>query len=278
MKLTVLVDNNTFIDRYFLAEPGLSYLIEDEDMAVLFDTGYSDIFLKNADKIGKKLTHLNFIVLSHSHMDHTWGLEPMVRYLSELEIENRPVLRPALVAHPDSLIGCSAGEIREIGSLISKNRLSKHFTLCLSKEPQFLTRRLIFLGEIPRTNNFEGIQAIGRKDGSNKDDVVIEDSALVYKTSKGLIIITGCSHSGICNIIEYAKKICNEPKIIDVIGGFHLLDPSKQQLEGTLAYFKNLNPTNVHAGHCTDLISKIALSKVVNLKEVGVGLSLKYEN
>ncbi|MCD4719105.1 MAG: MBL fold metallo-hydrolase [Desulfobacula sp.] len=276
MQLTVLVDNNTLIDRYFLAEPGLSFLIEDEGLTFLFDTGYSDIFIKNAQKMGKNLAHLNFIILSHSHLDHTWGLDPLIRYFAELEIEHRPFSRPALVAHPESLTSASAEGFREFGSLISKKRLAKHFDLHLSKEPQFLTGHLIFLGEIPRTNDFEGRLTFGRKDGATEDDNVIEDSALVYKTSKGLIIITGCSHAGICNIIEYAKKICNDPRILDVIGGFHLQNPPKSQIEGTISYFKNLHPAKIHACHCTDLESKIALSQVVNLKEVGVGLSLQY--
>ena len=278
MQLTVLVDNNTLIDRYFLAEPGLSFLIEDGNLSVLFDTGYSDIFIRNAHKMKKDLAHLDFIVLSHSHLDHTWGIESMLRYLTELEIEHHSFSRPALVAHPESLTGVSADGIREIGSLISKDRLAKHFDLHLSREPQFLTRHLVFLGEIPRTNDFEGTLPFGRKDGSNEDDIVIEDSALVYKTSQGLVIITGCSHAGICNIIEYARKVCKDLRILDVIGGFHLLSPPKRQLEGTVSYYKNLHPTRVHACHCTDLTSKIALSKVVNVKEVGVGLSLLYKN
>jgi len=278
MQLTVLVDNNTLIDRYFLAEPGLSFLIEDENLSVLFDAGYSDIFIKNAHKMGKSLAHLDYIVLSHSHLDHTWGIEPYLRYLTELEIEHQPFSRPSLVAHPESLTGVSAHGLREIGSLISKDRLAKQFDLQLSKEPQFLTDNLIFLGQIPRTNDFEGILPFGRKDGSNEDDMVFEDSALVYKTSNGLVIITGCSHAGICNIIEYAKKVCKDQKILDVIGGFHLLNPSKRQLEGTISYFENLCPNSVHACHCTDLASKIALSRVVNIKEVGVGLSLQYKS
>jgi len=278
MQLTVLVDNNTLIDRYFLAEPGLSFLIEDENLSVLFDAGYSDIFIKNAHKMGKSLAHLDYIVLSHSHLDHTWGIEPYLRYLTELEIEHQPFSRPSLVAHPESLTGVSAHGLREIGSLISKDRLAKQFDLQLSKEPQFLTDNLIFLGQIPRTNDFEGILPFGRKDGSNEDDMVFEDSALVYKTSNGLVIITGCSHAGICNIIEYAKKVCKDQKILDVIGGFHLLNPSKRQLEGTISYFKNLCPNMVYACHCTDLESKIALSRVVNLKEVGVGLCLQYKS
>ena len=277
MQLTVLVDNNTLIDRYFLAEPGLSFLIEDENLSVLFDTGYSDIFIRNAPKMGKNLRHLDFIVLSHSHLDHTWGMEPLIRYLAELEIEHRAFSRPALVTHPESLTGASADGFREFGALISKDRLAKHFDLHLSKEPQFLTEHLIFLGEIPRTNDFEGGLTFGRKDGASEEDNVIEDSALVYKTSKGIIIITGCSHAGICNIIEYAKTVCNDQRILDIIGGFHLQNPPKRQLEGTISYFKDLHPIEVHACHCTDLASKIALSKVVNLKEVGVGLSLQYK-
>jgi 7,8-dihydropterin-6-yl-methyl-4-(beta-D-ribofuranosyl)aminobenzene 5'-phosphate synthase len=278
MELTVLVDNNTLIDRYFLAEPGLSFLIEDENLSVLFDTGYSDIFIKNAHKMGKNLTHLDFMVLSHSHLDHTWGIEPMIRYLTELKIEHQSFSRPALVAHPECLTGVSAFGLREIGSLISQDRLAKHFDLHLHRAPQFLNKNLVFLGEIPRTNDFEGILAIGQKDGSKEEDRIIEDSALVYKTSKGLVIITGCSHAGICNIIEYAKKVCKDQRILDVVGGFHLLNPSQKQLKGTLSYFKKLCPARVHACHCTDLASKIALSGVVDVQEVGVGLSLLYKN
>lgn len=276
MKLTVLVDNNTLIDRYFLAEPGLSFLIEDENLSVLFDTGYSDIFIKNAQKMGKDLTHLDFIVLSHSHLDHTWGMEPLIRYFAELEIESLPFLRPGLIAHPECLTSASAEGFREFGTLISKEKLAKQFDLHLAQTPLFLDDHLIFLGEIPRTNDFEGHLTFGKKDGTHDEDHVIEDSALVYKTPKGLVIITGCSHSGICNIIDYAKKICDDERILDVIGGFHLQNPSKSQLEGTVSYLKDLRPGAVHACHCTDLDSKIALAGVVNLKEVGVGLCLEY--
>ena len=87
MKLTVLVDNNTLIDRYFLAEPGLSFLLEDSGTRVLFDIGYSDIFLKNARKMGLSLLDLNYVVLSHGHLDHSWGLEPLVRLFLEAGIE-----------------------------------------------------------------------------------------------------------------------------------------------------------------------------------------------
>ena len=100
---------------------------------------------------------------------------------------------------------------------------------------------------------------------------------MVYKSSQGLVIITGCSHSGICNIIEYARKICKESRVSDIIGGFHFLKPKKMLLRKTLDYMKQLKPGAVHACHCTDLKSKIALAEVVNLEEVGVGLKSSFQ-
>ncbi|WP_417204562.1 MBL fold metallo-hydrolase [Acetoanaerobium sticklandii] len=74
MKLTVLVDNNTFIDQYYLGEPAVSYYIEDEEIRLIFDTGYSDIFISNAKLLNIDLEKLTHIALSHGHNDHTRGL------------------------------------------------------------------------------------------------------------------------------------------------------------------------------------------------------------
>lgn len=277
MELTVLVDNNTLIDRYFFAEPGLSLLIEDEETTVLFDTGYSDIFLKNAFKMGKDLTNLDYLVLSHNHLDHTWGLDPLLKYFTELQIEQRPFKRPILVAHPEIFVSVNAEGLGEVGCLLSEEKLSKHLPIKLSAQPKALSSKLTFLGEIPRRNSFEKNLTFGRKEGAGEDDLVIDDSALVYHSHEGLIIITGCSHAGICNIIEYAKEVCGDQRIVDIIGGFHLLNPPAQQLQGTISYLEALRPEAVHACHCTDLSAKIALSRVIRLKEVGVGLSIKYD-
>ena len=83
MQLTVLVDNNTLIDRYYLGEPGVAYYLEDGDVRILFDVGYSDIFLRNAQALGIDLSRLQQVVLSHGHNDHTRGL----LWLSEPEAE-----------------------------------------------------------------------------------------------------------------------------------------------------------------------------------------------
>ncbi len=278
MKLTVLIDNNTLIDRYFLGEPGVSYLIEDEGKKILFDVGYSNAFITNAQKMAISLLDLDFVVLSHGHLDHTWGLPALVQLLVEGIIEELAVKRPTLIAHPAALLTKAVRDYQEIGSLFSEDKLSKHFDLQLSKEPVHLTERLTFLGEIARGNDFEAEKPIGKVvvGGEEEPDYLMDDTALAYQSPEGLIIITGCSHAGICNIVEHAKKQCGDDRILDIIGGFHLLEPSAEQLEGTIRYMESLKPELVHACHCTDLSSKIALSKAVNLQEVGVGLALEY--
>ena len=74
----------------------------------------------------------------------------------------------------------------------------------------------------------------------------------------------------------HGRKVSGENRVVDVIGGFHLHNPSHEKLQGTVNYFRRLKPRALHACHCTDLKSKIALAEAVDLKEVGVGLTLEY--
>ncbi|MDK2826818.1 MAG: 7,8-dihydropterin-6-yl-methyl-4-(beta-D-ribofuranosyl)aminobenzene 5-phosphate synthase [Methanolobus sp.] len=278
MKLTVLIDNNTLIDRYFLGEPGVSYLIEADDKKILFDTGYSDAFIRNAQKLNINLLDIDHIVLSHAHLDHTWGLDPLIKLYTEAQIEYLDHSQPDLIAHPLIFNSRTYCGLQEIGTLLSADKVSRIFKLKLSSEPLWITENVVFLGEIPRKFAFEHDPLESRIiiDGKEHEDELLDDTALAIKTKQGLVIITGCSHSGICNIIEYAKKVCNEEKIVDIIGGFHLLNPPEIKMKQTMDYFHRLNATEVHACHCTDLRSKINLSEVCNLKEVGCGLQLEY--
>jgi 7,8-dihydropterin-6-yl-methyl-4-(beta-D-ribofuranosyl)aminobenzene 5'-phosphate synthase len=278
IKLTVLVDNNTLIDRYFIGEPGVSYLIEADGKKILFDVGYSDTFIANSRKMNINLLDVDVVVLSHGHLDHTWGLDPFIKLYNECIIESRDIKKPMLLTHPLALSSKMVDNSMEIGSLFKEDILSKFFKVKLSEEPIFLTERLVYLGEIERTNDFEAKSPIGKTidKGIEKDDFLFDDSALAFKSSKGLIIITGCSHAGICNIVEHAKKVCNDDRIVDIIGGFHLLNPTKKQMQGTIDYMESLNLNTMHPCHCTDLQSKIKLSEVVGIKEVGVGLTIEY--
>jgi len=68
-----LVDNNTIIDQYYLGEPAVSVWIETDNKKILFDVGYSDVFIRNAKALGIDLTKADYLVLTHGHLDHTWG-------------------------------------------------------------------------------------------------------------------------------------------------------------------------------------------------------------
>ena len=152
----------------------------------------------------------------------------------------------------------------------------------LSTSPRWLTDDLVVLGQIERKFDFEYTTAGKRKilmpDGRIEDDNLLDDTALAFRTGKGLVIITGCSHSGICNIVEHAKRVCGEERIVDIIGGLHLLSPDQPRLEKTVSYLRNLDLASLHACHCTSLSSKIALAGGCPLQEVGVGLTLDWDS
>ncbi len=278
MRLTVLVDNNTFIDQYLLGEPAVSYYIESEGRKILFDAGYSDVFLLNAAKLGIDLTQLDMVVLSHGHPDHSWGLAHLLRLYSEARAGGRMTHKPTLVAHPLVFTQRSYQGDPHIGSLLQPQDLAPFFDIQLSRDPLQLTERLTFLGEIERRNDFEAQESLGETvvDGQRAPDWVLDDTALAYRAADGLVVVTGCSHAGICNITEQARRVGGQEKVLDIIGGFHLLNPSEKQMNGTVDYLAQLDPAQVHACHCTDLQAKLALGKAVDIREVGSGLVLEY--
>lgn len=275
MRLTVLVDNNTLIDRYYIGEPGVSYLLEDGETKILFDVGYSDVFMRNALKMNLSLDEIDYLALSHGHNDHTWGLSHFVQWLSEHE----DAKAPTLVAHPLAFKSKRVEAVGEIGTLLSSEVLERRFAMLLSRQPVWLTERCVFLGEIPRRNDFENQTPLGsiELEEGRVDDYSLDDSALVYKGDDGLVIVTGCSHSGICNIVSQAKEVCNENRIQDIIGGLHLLDCASVTLEKTCEFLRQAGVKKLHAAHCTDLAAKIRLAQDFKIGEVGVGLRLEYK-
>jgi len=87
-----------------LGEPGVSYLIQDEGHKILFDVGYSDIFIKNALKMNIHFRDLDYLVLSHGHFDHTWGLISLIKYYTEASIEKIDYNKLTVVTHPSPFL------------------------------------------------------------------------------------------------------------------------------------------------------------------------------
>ncbi|APM41280.1 MBL fold metallo-hydrolase [Clostridium kluyveri] len=269
MKLKVLVDNNTYIDEYYYGEPSVCYYIEDEDTRLLFDVGYSDIFLKNSTALGVDLKNIDTIVISHRHDDHTGGL----KYYFQQNYRNNI----SIIAHTDAFKEKTVESFR-ICSPMLKKELKKKCNLILSKKPKKVSKNITFLGEMPRTNNFENTKPIGKQSFGeiSIDDYSMDDTALVYKGEKGIYIITGCSYSGICNIAEYAKKVCGDNRMFGIIGGLHLFEVNSQAVR-TIEYLKKNNIKELYPCHCTSFQVKAEMYKSLPIGEVGVGMEINWQ-
>lgn len=260
MKITILTDN--IAGGRFQAEHGLSYLIEIDGEKILFDTGHSDVFLKNARQLSYDLAKdVKTVVLSHGHWDHGNGLS----YLTG----------KTLITHPDVFIKRFRKKDHSyLGLEIDQQEAEKRFSLQTTKTPFQLTPHLWFLGEIPRLNNFEA-QSTTFVLSNGEDDFITDDSALVAQVGDQLVVISGCAHSGICNICEYAKKVSGISKIKTVIGGLHLKDQGEQTRK-TLDYFNENKIETLLPSHCTELPAKTFFRQKFEFPEVKTGMSFNF--
>ena len=259
MRISVLTENHA--GSFTQAEHGLSYLIEFDGKRILFDTGQSDMFLKNARIINVGLGNIDMIVLSHGHFDHGNGLV----YLSG----------GTLICHP----GCFVKRYRRsdnsfIGLKNIKEKLSDKFNLITSSEPYRLSDKIFFAGEIPRLTEFESKSTTFIfEDGT--PDPVMDDSSLVLDMPEGLFVVTGCGHAGIVNTLEHAKKTTGINRIYGVMGGFHLKEIDIQTKE-TIRYIKENKVKHVLPSHCTELPALTAFYESFGIRQIKTGDILKF--
>lgn len=267
MRLHVLVDNNTYIDRYYFGEPAFACLVEDGDKSFLLDTGYSDVCLRNAELMGLDLSALSAIVLSHGHNDHTRGLP--------LLCDAFPHKRFEVVTHTDTFVPREE-EGLSIGSPFSQKDIAQRCALRLSRDPVRLSDKVTFLGEIPRVMPFEAQHPVGqrRTTAGLRPDFVLDDSALACEGPDGLFVVTGCSHAGICNIIEHAKAVTGIKKVCGVLGGFHLFAVD-ERVRSTLDYFERQHIRQLYPCHCVSFAVKAHIHQRIPVQEVGVGLCVE---
>lgn len=236
MKISILTDNHP--GGQTPAEHGLSYLIEYDGKRLLFDTGQSEMFMKNARLMNVSLKEIYTIVLSHGHFDHGNGLDYLSGYRS--------------ICHP----GCFVKRYRKtdrlyIGLKNSKIELARKFELITSDKPYKISEKIIFLGEIPRLTDFESrTTSFIFEDGTS--DYVMDDSAVALILPEGLFVVTGCGHAGVVNTLEHARKVTGVNMLYGIIGGFHLKDRGPQTRE-TIRYLHENKVKQVYPSHCTDL-------------------------
>ena len=267
MKLTVLVDNHTYIDRYYLGEPAVSYLIEDGGQNILLDTGYSDVFIENAVRMGIDLSNVTDIVLSHGHNDHTGGLPAFFAKFSQ-DVK--------LFAHPNALLPKRVDDLA-VGSPMSLAQLPERVQPRLLTKPFAVSERVLFLGEIPRVYAFEQDRAVGEMPSVCgccwESDSLADDTSLALVLPEGVFVVTGCAHAGVCNTVAYAKEISGKDRVLGVLGGFHLFEAGGS-LDETIATLRALGVERVYPAHCTSLAVKSAFFAAMPTQEVGVGLTI----
>ena len=269
MQITVLMDNHTLIDVYHLGEPGASYWIEGDGASFLLDTGYSTAFLQNAAAMGIDLTAARGIVLSHGHDDHTGGLPGLLA----LPFPRKPLL----VAHPDALLPKWEADAA-IGLPMDPKALEDKVQLQLTREPLWLTEHLVFLGQIPTLHDFEARRPLGDtlRQGQREPDLLADDSALCWVGREGLYLITGCSHAGICSIIDYARAVTGRQRVLGVLGGFHLQEVD-QRARDTVAFLAGQDIPALYPCHCTSFAVRAELYRRCPVGEVGVGSVLHWD-
>ena len=250
-RITILCENSVARPGGLIAEHGFAALIETPQASILFDTGQGFGLLNNAREIGRNLSAISSVVLSHGHLDHSGGLPVLLNHLQ------RPL---AVVAHPDLFSDRyrrSNFELRPIGMVAQRAELEgQGASFFLDCDYQQLSENLYSSGEVPRQTGFEkGDPHLVIPDGKGGfcPDPLRDDLSLALTTDKGLVILLGCAHAGVINIIEHFREKSGEERICALIGGTHLGPASEEQFQATLAALKRYRIGKIGLSHCTGL-------------------------
>ena len=252
-----LAENGEIPSETLVAEHGLSLLVtvhvNGESHSILLDSGYNSFSLEqNLRVLGESLDNVEFIVLSHGHMDHSGGLEWLLKTLS------KPV---KIILHPTSYarryLDLPTGQRLKFPQTVRKDELERQGAELVEKVEPFLIANgtMLSTGQVPRVTDFEkGMPgALMDVDGELVNDPINDDQSIVVSLGdKGLVVISGCAHSGIVNSVLYARELAGQTRIHSVVGGFHLTGTAMEpSIDPTVAEMKKLRPEHVVPMHCT---------------------------
>ena len=240
------------------AEHGFSVLVTvrsgNTSSTLLFDTGASpDALGVNAGRLGIDVGSLQGVVLSHGHFDHAGGFDGLAR------LRGRSGL--PLTVHPAvwtrRRLELPGGMALEMPAL-SRGALEREgFEVIERRQPSLLAGGILVTGEVDRVTEFEhGMPPQHQAwdgHGWRHDPTVIDDQALVISVrGRGLVVITGCGHAGVVNIIRHAMRLTGVSRLLAVIGGFHLSGPAFEPvIAPTVAALTELAPELIVPAHCT---------------------------
>lgn len=230
MRLHILVEDTKEEGR-FGSEHGLCIFFKEDGKKFLLDLGQSDMFLKNAAMLGIGLADLDYLVFSHGHYDHTGGM-PFLTMNKKLRI----------IAHPH----CMLPRFGRNG-YIGFPQHTDNLIVELMQEPVKLTEHVWFLGQVPGERRTG--QGYYIEDSIRTEDPFLDDTALAIGKEE-IVILCGCAHSGIVNIVKHAVKQLGSKRIY-IVGGFHLYNHSDEEISETINELKRFDVAGVYPGHCT---------------------------
>ncbi len=238
IKITAIVEDQSKHGN-LLAEHGLSFLIECDDKRILFDSGASDLVVKNAMSLGIDLDNIDYVMLSHGHYDHTGGLE---------YIKSKPVY-----VHPDIFIP-KYKKINNQYEYIGISHRKEHYEKENKIEFTEVRRSVYLTSNMMIHVNFKKRDLTNfylKTNHSYVHDVFTDELALSINTNNGLVIISGCSHSGIVNIIEKVIEDRKTNNIYALLGGFHLANQTEEEVKRIAEKINHYHISMIGISHCT---------------------------
>lgn len=257
VKATVLCENSVFSNLGAIAEHGWAVFLETDQGNFLFDTGLGLALLNNARMFKKDLAGIRGIIISHHHVDHTGGLLSALSVAGPVDVYSHPDL------FKESYL-TRGQKVKYIGIPFTKTALeSQGANFVYNTKFKEIVPGMYLTGEVPRQNDYEtgDIDQVILSGKEFKRDPLLDDQSLIIKTERGLFVVLGCSHSGIINILNYARIITGEDRIHTVIGGTHLGPISEEKREKSIAALKDFNIERLGVSHCTGIPASMRLAQ-----------------
>jgi 7,8-dihydropterin-6-yl-methyl-4-(beta-D-ribofuranosyl)aminobenzene 5'-phosphate synthase len=255
--VTTLVENSVAQGgKSLLAEHGLSFYVEAGGRRTLFDTGQNLAISNNARVLGIDLNQIDTVVLSHGHYDHSGGLQSVLQ-------TNRNF---TLYGHPDVFsqkVKKTNGNYKYIGIPIDQSDFENSgVSLKLSRTPVEVAPGVTTSGEIALANDFEDVESdfFLKKENEITRDTLADDQCLILETTKGLVVLLGCSHRGVINTLNHVARIKGTDKIHAILGGLHLGNASDSKLAKIIEHLRGFDLNMVGVGHCTGPRAFLALA------------------
>lgn len=272
-KITVAIDNSVPIGARapFLAEHGLSMLLETGGERLLLDTGQSAAILHNLGLLGVAPSSLDLIAISHGHYDHTGGLYSLLQHAAKA--------MPVYI-HPDAFqarFSVGHGHRKFVGIPYPQDLLSALGAAWQwVREPLELRPGVWLSGPVPRTTDFETGDArlvvAGAATSCDCQDELRDDMAFFVASEQGLVVISGCTHSGLVNMVRHGMQVTGCSRLHGWIGGTHLGPVGKPQQEETIAALQGFAPDFVAANHCTGFAMMARLQQVFGERFIAAGV------